>query len=43
MTKKQFLANMVVAYMQNHGSAPSEHQLDHWSELYVELEGKGGL
>lgn len=42
MSKEQFLANMMLAYLQNHGSAPTDHQLDNWSELYVALESKGG-
>ena len=40
MSKDKFLAKMAIAYMQNHGYAPSENQLSDWSELYVVLERK---
>lgn len=42
MSKDKFLVKMAVAYMQNHGSAPTENQLDGWLELYADLEAKGG-
>lgn len=41
MSKDKFLVKMAVAYMQNHGSAPTDNQLEHWSELYVEFKSKG--
>ncbi len=41
MSKDKFLAKMSIAYMQNHGVAPTESQLDGWLELYAALEKKG--
>ncbi len=41
MSKEVFLAKMAIAYMQNHGHAPSDYQLDDWGTLYVALERKG--
>jgi len=41
MSKDRFLAEMAIAYMQNHGYAPTDYQLDDWSRLYVALERKG--
>lgn len=43
MSKDKFLVKMAVAYMTNHGAAPTDHQLDYWAKLYVELESKGDL
>ncbi|MUJ22543.1 hypothetical protein A6D98_06005 [Aliivibrio fischeri] len=41
MSKDKFLAKMAIAYMQNHGHAPTDNQLNDWSELYAVLERKG--
>ncbi|MUK91544.1 hypothetical protein GNP80_03645 [Aliivibrio fischeri] len=41
MSKDKFLAKMTIAFMQNHGVAPTESQLDGWLEVYAVLENKG--